>query len=101
MTDFTRDLNDFADTAALIENLDLVISVDTSVAHLAGALAKPVWVLIPFSSDFRWLMDRTDSPWYPTMRLFRQKQRNDWQGVVAEMADALMEASLTGNRCLE
>jgi len=91
LTDFTQDLNDFADTAALIENLDLVISVDTSVAHLAGALAKTVWVLIPYSSDFRWLLERTDSPWYPTMRLFRQRRRDDWQSVVAEVAAALKE----------
>ena len=65
-------LKDFSDTAALISNLDLVISVDTSVAHLAGALAKPVWVLLPFIPDWRWLLDRADSPWYPTARLFRQ-----------------------------
>ena len=65
-------LQNFSDTAALISNLDLVISVDTSVAHLAGALAKPVWVLLPFVPDWRWLLDRNDSPWYRTARLFRQ-----------------------------
>jgi len=91
LTDFTQDLNDFADTAALIENLDLVISVDTSVAHLAGALAKTVWVLIPYSSDFRWLLERTDSPWYPTMRLFRQSSRGDWDSVIARVVDALSQ----------
>jgi len=91
LTDLTHDLNDFADTAALIENLDLVISADTSVAHLAGALAKPVWVLIPFTSDFRWLLNRTDSPWYPTMRLFRQKRHDDWETVIAEVEAALKE----------
>ena len=89
LTDFTQELNDFADTAALIANLDLVISVDTAVAHLAGALAKPVWVLIPFSSDFRWLRERTDSPWYPTMRLFRQTTAGDWTGVIGRVVEAL------------
>jgi ADP-heptose:LPS heptosyltransferase len=71
-------LHDFADTAALIENLDLLITVDTAVAHLAGALDKPVWMLLKFRPDWRWLLDRSDSPWYPTMRLFRQPNRNDW-----------------------
>ncbi len=89
LIDHTADLNDFADTAALIENLDLVISVDTSVAHLAGAMGKPVWVLIPYLSDFRWLLNRSDSPWYPTMRLFRQELGGDWESVVAQMAQAL------------
>ncbi len=89
LTDFTDELSDFAATAALIENLDLVISVDTSVAHLAGALGKPVWVLIPHSADFRWLLERTDSPWYPTMRLFRQKRRGDWGSAMAELEMAL------------
>jgi tetratricopeptide (TPR) repeat protein len=89
--DFTSDLHDFADTAALIENLDLVISVDTSVAHLTGALAKPVWVLIPFEPDFRWLLDRSDSPWYPTMRLFRQTNEKDWGAAIQRIAIALEE----------
>ena len=66
----------------MIANLDLVISVDTSVAHLAGALAKPVWILLPFIPDWRWLLDRDDSPWYPTARLFRQAKIGDWDGVV-------------------
>jgi tetratricopeptide (TPR) repeat protein len=87
--DFSTELNDFADTAALVQNLDLVVTVDTAVAHLAGALAKPVWVLIPLQPDFRWLLDRTDSPWYPTMRLFRQKSRKDWAEVVDRIAQAL------------
>jgi hypothetical protein len=69
---FGHALKNFADTAAVVANLDLVISIDSSVAHLAGALAKPVWVLLPFIPDWRWLLDRTDSPWYPTVRLFRQ-----------------------------
>ena len=72
-------------TAALIENLDLVISSDTMVAHLAGALAAPVWTLLPFHSDWRWMTDRDDSPWYPTMRLFRQTAEGDWDGIVERM----------------
>jgi tetratricopeptide (TPR) repeat protein len=80
--DLTAWLSDFADTAALLEQLDLIISVDTSTAHLAGALAKPVWILNRFDSCWRWLSDRTDSPWYPTARLYRQTSPGDWQGVV-------------------
>ena len=78
-------LGDFSDTAALISNLDLVISVDTSIAHLAGALAKPVWVLLPFVPDWRWLLDRKDSPWYPTARLFRQDETRQWDNVIARV----------------
>jgi tetratricopeptide (TPR) repeat protein len=81
LIDHTADLVDFAATAALIQNLDLVITVDTSIAHLAGALGKPVWVLIPFAPDWRWLLRREDSPWYPTMRLFRQKRIREWSEV--------------------
>ena len=84
-------LLDFAHTAALIDTLDLVISVDTSVAHLAGALAKPLWVLLPYVPDFRWLLTRTDSPWYPTARLFRQPTQGDWHDVVARVGRALLE----------
>jgi tetratricopeptide (TPR) repeat protein len=80
--DYTSVLNDFSDTAALIENLDLVISVDTSTAHLAGALGKPVWILNRFDTCWRWLLDRTDSPWYPTAKLYRQKQAGDWDEVI-------------------
>lgn len=82
-------LKDFAETAALISQLDLVISVDTSVVHLAGALGKPVWVLLPFVPDWRWLLDRDDSPWYPTARLFRQSETRDWDGVIRRIHDAL------------
>jgi Flp pilus assembly protein TadD len=82
-------IHDFSDTAALIEQLDLVIAVDTSVAHLAGALACPVWVLLPFAPDWRWLLDRDDSPWYPTMRLFRQPMPGDWTSVVQSVRAAL------------
>jgi hypothetical protein len=84
-------LASFADTAALISQLDLVISVDTSVAHLAGALGRPVWVLLPFVPDWRWLLDRDDSPWYPTARLFRQNDSRDWRGVVERVRAALQE----------
>jgi Tfp pilus assembly protein PilF len=81
----------FMDTAAIMKNLDLVITSDTAVAHLAGALGVPVWVALPFVPDWRWLLDRSDSPWYPTMRLFRQKSPGDWEGVFAEMTAALRE----------
>ena len=84
-------IHDFSDTAALIAQLDLVIAVDTSVAHLAGALACPVWVLLPFAPDWRWLLERDDSPWYPTMRLFRQPAPGDWPSVVQSVRAALAE----------
>ncbi|MCA3323678.1 MAG: tetratricopeptide repeat protein [Roseomonas sp.] len=87
--DVSAELSDFADTAALISSLDLVIAVDTSVAHLAGALGKPTWLMLPFSPDFRWLLNREDSPWYPKMRLFRQSRAGDWDGVLARMSAAL------------
>jgi tetratricopeptide (TPR) repeat protein len=82
-------LTDFAETAALLSELDLVITADTSVAHLAGALGVPTWILLQFSSDFRWLRNRTDSPWYPTVRLFRQRDRNAWPPVIAAVAAEL------------
>ena len=87
---FGHDLRDFADTAALIGELDLVISVDTSVLHLAGALGRPVWGLIPSAADWRWLLHRKDSPWYPTMRLFRQTALGDWQGVIERVKSELI-----------
>jgi Flp pilus assembly protein TadD len=80
---------DFSDAAALIANLDLVISVDTAAAHLAGALAKPVWTLLPFAPDFRWLMELEHSPWYPSMRLFRQPAAGDWDSVLTRVRQAL------------
>jgi Flp pilus assembly protein TadD len=79
----------FMDTAAIMKNLDLVITADTSIAHLAGALGVPVWVALPFAADWRWLRDRSDSPWYPTMRLFRQPAPNDWTSVFKEIQSAL------------
>jgi tetratricopeptide (TPR) repeat protein len=89
--DHTDALRNFADTAALIANLDLVISVDTATAHLAGAMGTPVWLLNRFDTDWRWLLDRTDSPWYPTMRIFRQPRPGDWASVVQSLAEALRE----------
>jgi tetratricopeptide (TPR) repeat protein len=87
-------LFDFADTAALIANLDLVITVDTAVAHLAGAMAKPVWTFIPFAPDFRWMLARADTPWYPTMRLLRQQRTSDWSGPIAEAAARLRDLAV-------
>ena len=82
-------IKDFADTAALINQLDLVISVDTAVAHLAGAMGKLVWTLLPSFPDWRWLQNRSDTSWYPTMRLFRQSSPGDWDGVFAQVLPAL------------
>ena len=87
---------DLADTAALIAGLDLVITVDTAIAHLAGALGKPVWVLLPFSADWRWLRQRADSPWYPTARLFRQPALGDWAGTVTQVEAALRHLKSSG-----
>ena len=84
-----ENLIDFSDTAALIKEMDLVISVDTSVAHLAGALGCPVWILIAWKPDWRWLLDRTDSPWYPTATLFRQPEMGDWDGVIGNICQRL------------
>jgi len=90
LIDFTAALRDFSDTAALIENLDLVISVDTATAHLAAALAKPVWIMNRFDTCWRWLLDRDDSPWYPTVRLYRQQRAGDWDDVVERMRGYLL-----------
>jgi len=89
--DLTQDIHDYADTAALVTQLDLVITVDTSVAHVAGALAKPVWVLLPHAPDWRWQIGRDDSPWYPTMTLYRQPKRRDWQSVIKRVQDDLRD----------
>jgi len=86
---FDREHGAFIDSAALMKNLDLVITSDTAIAHLAGALGVPVWVALPQVPDWRWLFDRSDSPWYPTMRLFRQTTFNDWPPVFAQMAAEL------------
>ncbi len=89
-------LEDFTDTAALCECMDLIISVDTSVAHLSGALGRKTWILLPFSADWRWLRHRDDSPWYPTARLFRQRSIGDWDGVLARVQSALLDEFRAG-----
>jgi tetratricopeptide (TPR) repeat protein len=91
MIDLMPRVRDFADLAGIIEHLDLVITIDTGVAHLAGAMGKPVWTLISYVPDFRWMLQRDDSPWYPTMRLYRQTSRSDWSAPIEQMA-----ADLTG-----
>ena len=80
--DWTDELADFADTAALVKCLDLVITVDTSVAHLAAALGCPTWILLPWTPDYRWLLERDNSPWYPTVRLFRQGKTREYASVL-------------------
>ncbi|NWF75663.1 MAG: tetratricopeptide repeat protein [Nitrospirae bacterium] len=97
LIDLMDEVQDFSDTSAIIENLDLVISVDTSVAHLAGALGKPVWTLLPYAPDWRWLLDREDSPWYPTMRLFRQPKMRDWDSVIRRVVEELRALSKGNN----
>ena len=89
MTDLGRGLDDFMATAAVLNNLDLVITPDTALAHLAGALGVPVWVALPYAAEWRWLTDRDDSPWYPTMRLFRQRRWGDWDEVFDRMTQVL------------
>ncbi|MGB8602231.1 MAG: tetratricopeptide repeat-containing glycosyltransferase family protein, partial [Rhizomicrobium sp.] len=89
-------LHDFSDTAALIAEMDLVISVDTSIAHVTGALGKPLWLLLPAVPDWRWLMDRTDSPWYPSAQLFRQQNNGDWGTVFDDVARSLTAAKAAG-----
>jgi tetratricopeptide (TPR) repeat protein len=89
------ELQDFADTAAVVSLLDLVVSADTATVHLAGALGRPVWVLLPFASDFRWLLEREDSPWYPTARLFRQPRLGDWDSVLARVQEELGRLALS------
>ncbi len=91
--DLAPGLGDVADTAAALEGLDLVITVDTALAHLAGALGRPVWVVLPRVPDWRWMLGRDDSPWYPTMRLFRQQRASDWAGVFKRVAAALGRAA--------
>jgi ADP-heptose:LPS heptosyltransferase len=89
ITEVGSRLDNFMDTAAVLSSLDLVITCDTAVAHLAGALGTPVWVALPFATDWRWFLHRSDSPWYPTMRLVRQKQPRDWVSVFEEIRSAL------------
>jgi ADP-heptose:LPS heptosyltransferase len=89
IVDHSAHLTDFAETAALISCLDLVVTIDSSVAHLAGALGCPTWILLPHTPDWRWLLDREDSPWYPSVRLFRQDEARDYAGVVARVRSEL------------
>jgi hypothetical protein len=98
--DLSAEIDDFADTAAVIESCDLVVTIDSSAAHLAGALAKPVWVMLPWVPDWRWLLDRDDSPWYPTLRLFRQPARGDWTSTIARVAQELTALRGAGTAAL-
>jgi hypothetical protein len=91
LVDVGDDIADFADSAALLSLVDLVISADTAIAHLAGAMARPVFILLPFAADFRWMLGRDDSPWYPTARLFRQTVLGDWDGPLAQVRRAMSE----------
>ena len=88
-----RQFDDFADTAAVLAMLDLLVAVDTSVAHLAGAMGKAVALLMPFAPDWRWLLHRTDTPWYPTMRLFRQSAVGDWDSPLEQLRQELSDAA--------
>ena len=88
---FGHELDDFSDAAALISHLDLVVSVDTAIAHLAGALRKPVWILLTHVPDWRWLLDRDDSPSVPTARLFRQSETREWNSAIMRVRDALLK----------
>lgn len=96
IVDFTQLLHDFSDTAALMEQMNLIITVDTSSAHLAGALGRPVWLLNCFSSCWRWLLDRTDSPWCPTVRLYRQKSPGARDGVIEKVRGDLDSIEFLG-----
>ena len=101
LIDVMDDVRDFADTAAIVANLDLVISVDTSIVHLAGALGKPVFLLDRYDNCWRWLSGREDSPWYPTLRIFRQERSGDWAPVIARVATALAGAASRPSRLPE
>lgn len=89
LIDYTAELNDFADTAGLLANLDMVVTVDTAAAHLAGTMGREVWVMLPFAPDWRWMLGRSDSPWYASMRLFRQPTIGDWHGTINAVREAL------------
>ena len=89
LPDLTPWLTDYGETAAMIATLDLVVTVDKSIAHLAGALGKPVWILLPHAPDWRWLLSRTDSPWYRSARLYRQPTAGDWTSVLARVVDEI------------
>lgn len=99
--DLTDQIRDFADTAALINQLDLVISIDTAVVHLAGTLGKPVWLLLSYSPDWRWMLERNDSPWYPIVHLFRQKEPGNWGGVIDLVCTQLIKSVDENNKSFE
>jgi hypothetical protein len=104
IVDLAAELKDFSDSAAALAALDLLVAADTSIVHLAGALGRPVWTMVPFSPDWRWLTARDDTPWYPTMRLYRQPHEKDWGSVMRRVAEdlrvfqALTDAAVT-RRC--
>ena len=91
LEDMSPAIKDWGDTAAIMSQLDMVISVNTGVVHMAGALGIPVWVLLCYAPDWRWMLDRLDTPWYPSARLFRQPQPKDWSSVIKEASEALRE----------
>ena len=91
MTDYTADLHDMAETAALVKNLDLVLTADTAVAHVAASTGRPTWLMLAHSPDPRWMVDRQDTPWYRNVRLFRQGAPGNWQGLVQHVADDLTQ----------
>ena len=95
------DIRDFADTAAIIALLDVVVTVDTAVAHLAGALGKPVVILLPFAADFRWMRDRDDTPWYPTAKLLRQPAFGDWDSVIVRLREELRQLGQAAKGSIE
>jgi ADP-heptose:LPS heptosyltransferase len=95
--DVTTKLLRVSDFAAAIANLDVIVSTDGWIAHLAGAMARPVWTLLPFSPDVRWMLARADTPWYPTMRLFRQPTAGDWRTPIHEVTAALAQLAASGN----
>jgi ADP-heptose:LPS heptosyltransferase len=99
ISDLTAHLVDFAETAALVSCLDLVITVDTSIAHLSGALGRPTWILLPYTPDYRWLLDRDDSPWYPTVRLFRQSETREYESVLDSVRTELLALVSAGKTC--
>jgi tetratricopeptide (TPR) repeat protein len=96
LPDLSAQLTDYAETAALLENLDLIVTVDTSIAHLAGALGKPAWVLLPAAPDWRWLLERADSPWYASLRLLRQRRAGEWTDVLAQLMRTLPNVLRSG-----
>jgi len=96
---FKQKFRDFADTAAAVASLDAVVAVDTAVAHLAGAMGKPLFLLLPFAADFRWMRERQDSPWYPTARLYRQPSFGDWDSAIETLRSDLMRAEFFPRAC--